>query len=607
MTWLIPSVTATLISSIVLSFAYLVLSYIEKQKHLWIWFFAWITYSLRFIFMLLYINYPEIILFAVLNLNFSLLSGLLLYWGTISWQKLKIRKSIVFIGALLSVNSVIGNLVNSDFYYQTAPIYIYIGIIYLGLGWRYLKSKESRFGVFLGILFIIWGLHKIDYPFIRQISSLAPWGYLLGAALAMLVSTSMILHYLLNAKKNLNYSNRELQLDIQKRKKIELDYDKQKKIAEDANRVKNNFLSNISHELRTPLNGAIGMIELLKDMEQTEESTYYLDLASQSVDRLFSIIKNLLDFVQIDSGSLCLIVETFNIDTMIKHSIGVFSNQLKEKNLSISFKNNNTYNNFAGDKARIAQIIVSLLSNAVKFSKNGVITISYSIDPDLKISISDEGIGIPEDKIAEIFKTLQQLEDPYTKQYDGIGIGLAIVKNLVDLMGGSIKVNSEPGKGTTFTITIPASENTQLKEEIEVKPNYKSALSPEDFPILIAENEGINRIFIREILKKHKFPVIEAKNGKEVLDLVETHSPRLILMDIEMPVLNGHDAAIELRKMERFMKTPILALTAYTGKDDILQFLSAGFNEILGKPIVEDELITKIREYSYARNKDNYG
>ncbi len=344
--------------------------------------------------------------------------------------------------------------------------------------------------------------------------------------------------------------------------------------ANEANRVKDSFLSNISHELRTPLNGAIGMIELLKDMEQTEESAYYLDLAAQSVDRLFSIVKNLLDFVQIDSGSLGLIVESFNVDMMIKHSISVFSNQIKEKKLSIAFSNQNNKNEFAGDKARIAQIIVSLLSNAVKFSTTGIITISYSIDPDLKISISDEGIGIPEGQIDDIFKILEQLEDPYTKKYEGIGIGLAIVKNLVALMGGSITVNSEPGKGTAFYITIPASEIVRKQADVEAIQDQKLALSPEEFTILIAEDEGINRIIIREILKKNNFPVIEAKNGKEVLNLVETHSPGLILMDIGMPVLNGLDATIELRKMERFIKTPILALTAYTGKDDISRFLS---------------------------------
>lgn len=367
---------------------------------------------------------------------------------------------------------------------------------------------------------------------------------------------------------------------------------------EEANRVKDNFLANVSHELRTPLNGAIGMIELLRNLEQTEESSYYLDFASQSVDRLFSIVKDLLDFVQIDSGKLGLIVESFDFDKLIGHAIGSFKSRLKEKDLSILSRNQGNDKVFTGDKARTAQIIISLLSNAVKFSKKGTISISYSIDPDLNISIADEGIGIAEEEIDDIFNTLEQLEDPYTKQYDGLGLGLAIVKNLTDLMEGKLTVKSELGKGTVFHITIPASKVVSKQTDIKEKSDRKSTVSQEDFHILIAEDEGINRIFIREILKKNKFPVIEAKNGKEVLDLVKTQSPQLILMDIGMPVLSGLDATIELRKMEEFKKIPILALTAYTGKDDITRFLSAGFNEVLAKPINENNLIKKIKEYS---------
>jgi PAS domain S-box-containing protein len=368
---------------------------------------------------------------------------------------------------------------------------------------------------------------------------------------------------------------------------------------EKANRVKDNFLANVSHELRTPLNGAIGMIELLRNLEQTEESSYYLDLAAQSVDRLFSIVKDLLDFVQIDSGKLGLIVESFDFDKMMAHTIGLFNDRLQEKDLSISSRNQGNEKVFTGDRTRTAQIIISLLSNAVKFSNKGTIAISYSIDPDLNISIADEGIGIAEEEIDDIFNTLEQLEDPYTKKYDGLGLGLAIVKNLIDLMEGELTVKSELGKGTVFHITIPVSKIVSKQTDIKEKSDRKSTVSPEDVHILIAEDEGINRIFIREILKKNKFPVIEAKNGKEVLDLVKTQSTDLILMDIGMPVLSGLDATIELRKMEEFKKIPILALTAYTGKDDITRFLSAGFNEVLAKPINENNLIEKIKEYTY--------
>ena len=594
MTWLVPSVIATLISSLVLSFAYLVLAYIENKNYLWIWFLAWLFSSFRFTFMLLYLHNPEIKLFALFNLNFSLYSGILLYWGTICWLGSKTSKSIITMGLLLSLNSIIGNYFNVDFLYQTAPIFFYIGIIYIVLGWNYLRQKGNKFSILIGIFFVIWGLHKIDYPFIRQISIIAPWGYLLGATLSMLVAVSMILLYLINTKNDLTVSNKKLQTDIRIIKDIELENHNQKIVVKEVNKVKDNFLANVSHELRTPLNGAIGMIELLKDLEHTEESSYYLDLAAQSVDRLFSIVKDLLDFVQIDSGNLRLIVESFNFDIMINHAIRLFKRQLEENDISILSLNQGNTKIFIGDKARTAQIIISLLSNAVKFSKKGEITISYSIDPDLNISISDEGIGIPNEKINTIFNALEQLEDPYTKQYDGLGLGLAIVKNLIDLMDGKITVKSELGKGTVFYITIPASEHISFQTD----KKEESDMIPEEFTILIAEDEGINRLFIREILRKSKFPVLEAKNGKEALDLMITENPKLVLMDIGMPVLNGLDATIEIRKMKNFKEIPILALTAYTGDDDISRFLSAGFNEVMAKPINENNLIGKIMEYA---------
>lgn len=594
MTWLVPSVLATLISSLVLSFAYLVLAYIENREYLWIWFWAWLLSSFRFAFMLLYIQYPGIGLYALINLQLSLFSGLLLYLGTIYWLELKTGKFVIVLGLLISANSIIGHYLNTSFFYKTAPVFFYVGGIYLVLGWNYLRQKENKFSILIGIFFVIWGLHKLDYPFVRQISVLAPLGYMLGTTLSMLVAVSMILLYLINTKKDLTVSNKKLQTDIRIIKDIELENSKQKQIAGEATRVKDNFLSNISHELRTPLNGAIGMIELLRSLEQAEESKYYLDLAAQSVDRLFSIVKDLLDFVQIDSGNLGLIIESLDFEKMINHTVELFSKQLNEKGLSILSINQGNTKIFTGDKARTAQIIISLLSNAVKFSNKGKITISYSIDPNLHISISDEGIGIPKEKIDTIFNVLEQLEDPYTKKFDGLGLGLAIVKNLIDLMEGKMTVKSELGKGTVFYITIPGSEQIPLK----IDKKEKSALSPEEFTILIAEDESISRIYIREILRKNNFPVLEAINGKEVLDLLKTNHPELILMDINMPVLNGLDATIQLRKTDKFKKKPIFALTAYTGKNDIAQYLSAGFNEVLAKPIDENNLIDKIKEYA---------
>lgn len=599
MTWLAPSVIATLISTLVLSLVYFILASIEGKKYLWFWFWAWILSSIHFFFMLLYIYYPEISLYTLLNLNFSLYSGLLLYSGIILWQKLKLKKSVIITGLVLSITSVIGAYYKIDFFYQTAPIFFYMGVVYLILGWSYFKQKGSKLNNLIGFCFIVWGLHKMDYPLIRQITILAPWGYLLGAILSLLIAVSMILLYLTNTKNALIDLNKELQIDIQKRKKVELENIKYKKMVEETNKVKEKFLANISHELLTPLNGAIGMIDLLNNLEQTEENSYYLNLAAESVDHLCSIVKDLLDFVQIDSGKLGLIIESFDFEKMIVCAVGLFETRLKEKNISVVCLNKGKTNIFTGDRARTAQIIISLLSNAVKFSKGGTISISYTLEPGLNLSITDEGIGIAEEKIDNIFNTLEQLEDPYTKHYNGLGMGLAIVKNLIDLMKGKLDVTSILGKGSVFYITIPVSEIIPFKAEQKDDTYQTESEYPGNFHILIAEDEGINRLFVREILKRNNFHVLEAKNGKEVLNIVKTKNPDLILMDINMPVLNGIDATIELRKIEKLNKTPILALTAYTEKDDITRFIAAGFNEVLEKPINEKNLIKKIKEYAY--------
>ncbi len=366
---------------------------------------------------------------------------------------------------------------------------------------------------------------------------------------------------------------------------------------EKAYRVKKDFLANISHELRTPLNGILGMCGIIEGLGLDETERYWLSMAKQSVEKLNKIIIDLLNFIDLESKKVTLDKEPFPVEELVASVFHVIRKEAEKKGLTLQYDNTCKHSDFTGDKSRTAQIVWNLLSNGVKFSEKGTVRIeTREKDGTLCITVEDEGIGIEESKLPDIFLPLQQLENPYTKAHGGIGLGMSIVKNIVDLMEGGIRVESIRGSGSRFEVDIPGVFSNEQTEGIQT-PDAEITAAVSQKTILVVEDEAINRLFVSTVLKKHGFTVVEAKNGKEAVDAAGPSRPDLILMDIGLPVMDGLEAAKQILGNTETKNIPILALTAHAHPDEKERFLQSGMLEVITKPVRESELIDAIRRY----------
>jgi PAS domain S-box-containing protein len=377
----------------------------------------------------------------------------------------------------------------------------------------------------------------------------------------------------------------------------------EKERSETALKIKNDFLANISHELRTPLNGIIGMLSILENLELQHEERYFLSLAQESSQQLFEVIRDLLDFSQLDSGAMGLKNEVFDLSEALRMGAGLLAAQAKEKGLEIETSIHFTYPWYLGDKSRILQIIINLLSNAVKYSDSGTIRLEAEDRDGLLIRISDEGIGIPESQQEEIFSSFHQLESPYNKRVRGIGLGLAIVTELLKLMDGTISVESKEGRGSCFSVHLP--DNFQQKAMERPVPAEPATTRGEiGGKILIVEDEAINRIYLSKMLSSHGFSIVEATDGHQAVERCLSESPDLVLMDISLPRLNGLEATREIHGIGKYRNLPIIALTAHAHADDIETFLSAGMSRVITKPVKEASLLESLSEYLKVSDQD---
>ncbi len=374
-----------------------------------------------------------------------------------------------------------------------------------------------------------------------------------------------------------------------------------KESARAADRAKSEFLANMSHELRTPLNGIIGMGNLIRDTDLSEKQAYFLEMLLYSAETLFRIINDLLDFSRIDTGKVVLRPEKFNLKERINLAAEDLLLAAQKKNLSLKIEFEGDFTSFYGDRVRIGQIFLNLVTNAIKFSDSGEIRVFIKLDKTLKINITDTGVGISEDKMGSLFEVFHQGEDTYTKTHSGIGLGLAIVKQLVDLMKGTITVNSKVNIGSTFVVELPLIEENNGLSGGSKKPEAekeKENILNRKVKLLIAEDELINRIYIKNLLANQGWDVEEAGNGLEVLEKFQKEKYDVVIMDLSMPGMGGLEAAGKVREIEEKSGgfTPIIALTAHAYQEDIEKCYKAGMNEYVSKPIDEAALIHTIRK-----------
>lgn len=395
---------------------------------------------------------------------------------------------------------------------------------------------------------------------------------------------------------------------IQKTKK-ELQIQKLK--AEKSEQFEQLFLANMSHEIRTPLNAILGMTNLTLDSSVTKTQSKYLAAVKHSSENLLVIINDILDLSKIEAGKLSLEKIPFHLSESLKQVQDTLRFKAEEKGLILKIEISNDVPDFLiGDPARLIQILINLCGNAIKFTHQGQISLDISKKTDSKahlvFQIKDTGIGIPSDALDRLFKKFHQLDASVSRKYGGTGLGLSISKSLVEMQGGSIHATSVINRGSTFFFDIPyALANAQEVQNLtSIKAPHISGLK--GIRILIAEDNEYNGIVIQDTLEHliEDANIVLVTNGKLAIEEIEQNEFDIILMDAQMPVLNGIEATKQIRnhKKKLISKTPIIALTASVFKQDIQMCLDAGMLDYIPKPFKREQLINTLLKYF---NKEN--
>ncbi|MDR0943590.1 MAG: response regulator [Ruminococcus sp.] len=373
--------------------------------------------------------------------------------------------------------------------------------------------------------------------------------------------------------------------------------------ANDASLAKSMFLSSMSHEIRTPMNAIIGMTSLARKTDDISKIKRYLEKTEEAGHRLMSLINDVLDMSKIESGKLQISETEFDYIKMVENAVNVVADRALDKRIDITVIYTAQISRFIiADELRISQVIVNLLSNAVKFTLDcGEIKLTTEIveDNKLRVSCADNGIGISKDAMDKLFNSFEQADKSITRQYGGTGLGLAICKQIIELMGGTISVESEEGKGSIFSFTVPiiwSEKHRQIIEnDILINEDNEKFAAFSHKRILLVEDVEVNRMIVSAMLEETGCIIDEAENGEEAVNMVKNADYSIILMDMQMPVMDGLTATREIRKFNK--KVPIIAMTANAFKEDAESCLSAGMNAHVAKPLDVDSFMALLIEY----------
>lgn len=380
--------------------------------------------------------------------------------------------------------------------------------------------------------------------------------------------------------------------------------------AEAASIAKSNFLATMSHEIRTPMNGVLGMAQVLAATSLTEEQQLYVKTILDSGNTLLTVINDILDFSKIEAGKMLLESKAFNLKTITNNVIRLFNSKALEKNIQLILNiETNCPIELQGDSLRITQVLQNLISNAIKFTEKGIIEIKISgsqISGDtvsLMVNVIDSGIGIDKSSQDKLFSDFTQVDSSTTRKFGGTGLGLAICKQIITLMGGEIGVRSQTGQGATFWFTLNLPINKDVKDNTNLEKNETENLAqlvPLTGKILLVEDNAVNQIVAKVILEKFGLIPEIVADGQQAVQRVEQQSYDLVLMDCQMPVLDGFEATREIRKLEQnrvSQHLPIVALTANAHDKDKERCIAVGMDDYLAKPIVKEDLYNVLKKY----------
>lgn len=389
----------------------------------------------------------------------------------------------------------------------------------------------------------------------------------------------------------------------------------EKQKAEEASKAKADFLSTMSHEIRTPLNGISGIAHLLMEEDPAAHQIEYIKTLKFSANHLMSIVNDILDFSKIEAGKITIEKVPFNLVSLLSEIKN--SNHLKaqDKQIKLKLKRDDDMPDMViGDPVRLAQILNNLVSNAIKFTHSGEVTIDVQVESVMenenliRFIVKDTGIGIPPEKQGQLFKEFSQVDATITRRFGGTGLGLAITKCLLELQNSSIEVKSQVNIGSEFSFLLNFTKNeNNLGDETRLKSNspIENFQGLEGASILIAEDNQVNILIAKKIMKNWGVVVHHAQNGLEAIALLQRHSIDIVLMDLQMPIMDGYEATKKIREIGYTIdEVPIIALTASAMLSEKNQALDVGMNDFITKPFNPAELYTKLkRQLTKKTNK----
>jgi len=402
--------------------------------------------------------------------------------------------------------------------------------------------------------------------------------------------------------------------DISERIKVEADLRTAKEDAEASNKSKSEFLANMSHEIRTPLNGVLGMLQLMETTALNDEQKEYVFSAIKSSKRLTRLLSDILDISRIESGKLQVVDSEFNIQEIYQSLKEVFESEANGKGFHLELEQDEALPSILiGDEARLRQILFNIVGNAIKFTEKGKILVEVSLLPSstdclarVLVTVSDTGIGISDEDLKTIFEPFVQAEGSYTRNFQGAGLGLSIARRLVKLLAGEIAVDSTPGAGTTIYLSLPF--KLPKRDRVDIQQETFPTISLKKIPlrILFAEDDSISSITGKRMLEKSGYSVTAVMDGQEALQRLAKQEFDLILMDIQMPVMDGVEATKIIRGARNLgekSSIPIIAMTAYAMMSDKEKFLAAGMNDYIAKPVDKAALIEVIERVMVEKGK----